>query len=280
MSNSVAAQLATDALEGKKVELRPNWSEDDLQRVFRAAYEQVFGRQGTYASSEFTSAESLLRNGKINVRQFIKILANSDFYKECFFSNNSQGRFIELNYKHLLGRAPYEQSEIAYHVDLYAARGYDAEIDSYIDSSEYDNAFGDSVVPYPRGFQSMPGMKMVGYNRMFELYGGNGNSDNAQYSRKNARLRTQVSRNQTNWIKLPSSPASSYSSSTGARTLGNSASRGDNRTYVIEAIVGIVGSKVPVRRSKRVYTVPYERLSAIYQEIHNTGGKIVSVSPA
>lgn len=279
MSSSVAARLAIDAVEGKKVELRPNWSEDDLRQVFRTAYEQVFGRQGTYATKEFISAESLLRNGKINVRQFIKVLANSEFYKECFFYNNSQGRFIELNYKHLLGRAPYDQSEIAYHVDTYAALGYDAEIDSYIDSSEYDSAFGNWVVPYHRGFKSMPGMKMVGYNRLFEIYRGYGNSDNAQYSRKNSRLRTRVARNLSNSITVPSSPVSGSFTSTGAGTLTISAARGDNRMYVIEVIAGGLDSKVAVRRSKQVYTVPFDRLSTKFQEIHKTGGKIVNVMP-
>lgn len=280
MSSSVAARLAIDAVEGKKVELRPNWSEDDLRQVFRTAYEQVFGRQGTYATKEFTSAESLLRNGKINVRQFIKVLAKSELYKECFFYSNSQGRFIELNYKHLLGRAPEDQSEIAYHGDIYAAQGYDAEIDSYIDSSEYDSAFGNWIVPYHRGFKSIPGMKTVGYNRLFEIYRGCGNSDNAQYSRKNSRLRTQVARNLSNSITVPSlSVRGSFTATGGAGTLTISAPRGDNRMYVIETIAGGLDSKVAVRRSKRVYTVPFDRLSTTFQEIHKTGGKIVNVMP-
>lgn len=277
MSNSVAAGLAIDAVEDKKVELRPYASEDDLQKVFRAAYEQVFGRQGIYGSNKFISAESLLRNRKINVRQFVQILAKSELYKEYFFFNNSQGRFIELNYKHLLGRAPYDQSEIAYHVDIYAKLGFDAEIDAYIDSTEYDQAFGDWVVPYHRGFQSLPGMKTVGYNRMFALYRGSGNSDNAQFGRKNSRLRTQVSHNLSNAISPPSSPANRSFTSTAAATLGVCAARGDRRMYIIEAIAGM-NSKVPVRRSQQVYTVPFDRLSATYREIHQLGGKILKIT--
>ncbi|MBE9054001.1 phycobilisome linker polypeptide [Nostocales cyanobacterium LEGE 11386] len=277
MSSSVAERLAIRDLVGKKVELRPNWTQDDLRMVFRAAYEQVFGRQGIYASQKFTSAEALLRNGKIGVRQFVEILAKSEFYKECFFYKNSQVRFIELNYKHLLGRAPYDQSEIAYHVDLYAARGYNADIDSYIYSAEYENSFGNSVVPYYRGFQSIPGMKTVGFNRIFELYRGDGNSDNAQLGGKNSRLRTKISMNLANWIAPPSSAGTSFISS--APTLVSAAPRGDNRMFVIEAIAGGLNTKVAVRRSRQVYTVPYERLSATYQEIHKRGGKITKISP-
>ena len=36
------------------------------------------------------------------------------------------------------------------------------ESSSYFESSEYNNAFGDFIVPYYRGFQSIPGMKQVG----------------------------------------------------------------------------------------------------------------------
>lgn len=276
MANSVAEKLAIRDLVGKKVELRPYWEEADLQLVFRAAYEQVFGRQGVYASQKFTSAESLLRNGKIDVKQFIEALAKSEFYKECFFYSNSQGRFIELNYKHLLGRAPYDQSEISYHVDLYAKSGYDAEINSYIYSPEYENAFGSSVVPYYRGFKSIPGQKTVGYTRLLSLYRGDGNSDNAQYGGKNSRLRSKISLNQANMIMPPTSAAGTFAA---AATLVSSPARGDNRMFTIEVVAGGLNTKVAVRRSKQVYTVPYERLSATYQEIHKRGGKIVRISP-
>ncbi len=275
---TVADRLGVRDLIDKKVELRQNWSQDDLRVVFRAAYEQIFGHQGVYASQKFTSAEALLRNGKISVQQFIEILAKSEFYKECFFYSNSQVRFIELSYKHLLGRAPYEQSEIAYHVDLYASRGYDADIESYIYGTEYENAFGTSVVPYYRGFQSIPGMMTVGYNRIFELYRGDGNSDNAQMGRKNSRLRSKISMNLANWISAPSSGGTRFTST--APTLISAAPKGDSRMFVIQAIAGGINSKASVRRSVQVYTVSYERLSATYQEIHKRGGKIVNISQA
>ncbi len=278
-SLGVEERLGYSSVADKKVELRRNWSPDELRQLFRAAYDQVFGRQGVYASELFSSAEALLRNGNINVRQFIQILAQSELYKERFFYNNSQVRFIELNYKHLLGRAPYDQSEIAYHVDLYASKGYEAEIDSYIYSAEYANAFGNDVVPTYRGFQSLPGMKTVGFNRIFELFRGSGNSDNAQFGGKNSRLRQQVSMNMANSIKAPLSVAGKSSGSLGG-TLTCAAIRGDTRVYKIEAIVGGVGTKVAVRQSKRVYTVSYDQLSTTYQEIHRRGGKIVKIEPA
>ncbi|WP_425500572.1 phycobilisome rod-core linker polypeptide [Sodalinema gerasimenkoae] len=51
-----------------------------------------------------------------------------------------------MNYKHLLGRAPYDESEVIFHLDLYQNEGYDADIDSYVDSVEYI----DGLVPKRR----------------------------------------------------------------------------------------------------------------------------------
>jgi Phycobilisome Linker polypeptide/CpcD/allophycocyanin linker domain len=276
MTLSMEQRLGISAVLDTKIELRPNYSEDELQQIFRATYEHVFGRERVYVNGTFANAESMLRNGQISVRQFVQTLAKSEFYKEQFFYNNSQIRFIELNYKHLLGRAPYDQSEISYHVDLYASQGYDADIDSYIDSQEYNNAFGDNTVPYFRGFKSIPGMKQVGFNRLFTLYRGNGNSDNA--GSKSSRLRQQLAMNLPNTITPPSTSIR-FASAFGAGQLNSSSARGDQRLYVIEVIAGGVGTQVAVRRSRQVYTVPFDQLSQKYQEIHKRGGKIISINP-
>ncbi|HBB33423.1 MAG TPA: photosystem I reaction center subunit XII [Cyanobacteria bacterium UBA8803] len=279
MSTLLEKRLGISGVIDQRAELRPNWSEADLQLVFRTAYDQVFGRQRVYALDRFNSAEALLRNGSINVRQFVQILAKSELYKELFFYSNSQIRCIELNYKHLLGRAPYDASEIAYHVDLYTSQGYDTDIDSYIYSPEYDSAFGDNVVPYYRGFQSIPGMKTVGFNRMFEVYRGSGNSDNAQIGGKNSRLRTRVLLNASNWVRPPVSPTNSSLDFLGEHTLRGTAQSEGDRVYRIEAVQGGTGSVAPLRRSRRIYTVPFNRLSATFQEIHQQGGKIISILP-
>jgi len=276
MTLSMEQRLGISAVLDTKIELRPNYSEDELQQVLKSAYEHIFGRERVYVGGTFASVEALLRDGQISVRQFVQTLAKSEFYKDRFFYSNSQIRFIELNYKHLLGRAPYDQSEIAYHVDIYAAEGYDAEIDSYIDSQEYNNAFGDSTVPYFRGFKSIDGMKQVGFNRLFTLYRGNGNSDNA--GTKSPRLRQQLAMNLPNVI-VPPTTSIRFLSDIGFGQLKSSPARGDNRMYVMEVIAGGVGTKVAIRRSRQLYNVPFDQLSQKYQQIHKQGGKIISVRP-
>jgi hypothetical protein len=106
----------TAAFVSEPVELRANATEDDLQVVIRAAYRQVLGNAHLMESQRLTSAESLLRNGDITVRDFVRQVAKLDLYQSLFFNTNSAYQFIELNCKHLLGRPPLEQTEISEHV--------------------------------------------------------------------------------------------------------------------------------------------------------------------
>ena len=76
----------------------------------QAAYRQVFGNVQPMESERLLSAESKLRNGDINVREFVRKLAQSDFYRSRFFDAVSPHRAVELNFKHLLGRPPPESS--------------------------------------------------------------------------------------------------------------------------------------------------------------------------
>jgi phycocyanin-associated rod linker protein len=195
-SLTVAERLGIEPLAtAVPVELRPNWTEDDIRDVIRAAYRQVLGNDHLMQSERLISAESLLRQGQITVREFVRAIALSELYRQKFFHSNQQTRFIELNYKHLLGRAPYDESEIAYHVNLYIQQGYTAEINSYIESSEYQIHFGEAVVPYYRGFSSQLGQKTVAYNRMFQLYKGYATSDRAQAAGNRAQLTRDLGQN-------------------------------------------------------------------------------------
>lgn len=159
------------------IELRPNASESDFQGVLNAVYRQLFGNTYVMESERPINAESLLRNGAISVREFVRKVAKSEAYKNRFFYKTSNNRFIELNYKHLLGRAPYDHGEIQEHFACYHDLGYEAEIDSYIDSEEYCNLFGESVVPYFRGFKYQTFQSAAAFPRLLKLYGGHAGSD-------------------------------------------------------------------------------------------------------
>ena len=106
-----------------------------LERVIRTAYRQVCGNLPPTENQRETSLEVRLMNGEISVRDFVNGLAKSDFYKANFFHAVGAQRGIELNFKHLLGRAPLNQEEVQNHIKLQAEEGFDALIDKLTDSA-------------------------------------------------------------------------------------------------------------------------------------------------
>lgn len=241
------------------LELNPNSTEDDLQTVIRAVYKQVLGNAHVLDSDSLSNAESMLRNGDITVRGFVRMVAKSGLYQSLFFHTASQYRFIELNFKHFLGRAPQEQAEISEHVVIYNAGGYDAEIDSYIDSDEYTQNFGENIVPYARSTQSQVGISNNTFNSTFSLYRGDATSDNGNSSQ----LLTSIAGNLATAIKAPAA--------------GNGANYG-NTGKRFSISVTKAGSSPVYRRSNQTVEVNYEQLSQRIQAIQRTGGKIVSIT--
>ena len=152
-----------------------------LERVIRTAYRQVYGNLPPTENQRETSLEVRLMNGEISVRDFVNGLAKSDFYKANFFHAVGAQRGIELNFKHLLGRAPLNQQEVQNHIKLQSEEGFDALIDKLTDSAEYTEVFGSDIVPYERSHDSYAGMFTRSFNLMRELGGMKvAVSDNAQ----------------------------------------------------------------------------------------------------
>ena len=290
MVNNLAAAgpLGLSAFDASsRFELRPDWTESELQTVIKAVYRQVLGNDYIMKSERLTSAESLLRQGSITIREFVRAVAKSDLYKNKFFYRNPNQRFCELNFKHLLGRPPYDEAELAYHTELCEDNGYDVEIDSYIDSVEYEQKFGNSVVPYYTGFQVGTGARTVGFSRMFRLYRGYASSDRGSVGGNSPRLMGEIGRNQASTIVKPSGGGTTWrhgaaipKDAASIKALGGGTPEDSGRMYRIE-VTGILQPGYPkVRRSATAFLVPYERLSQKYQEIVKKGGRIVSVTPA
>ena len=244
-------------VNNEAVELRPNASEEDVQVVIRAVYKQVLGNAHVLDGQGLTSAESMLRNGEITVRGFVRAVATSDIYKARYFENSSPYRFVELNFKHLLGRAPQDQTEISEHVQTYNTSGYDAEIDSYISSDEYLAAFGENVVPYACGV-SQTGVKNVAFNRLFALDRGYAANDTGT----GAKLISDVAGNLGTKIKSPATGSGAYSN-TGKR-------------FRIVATKANFGARVT--KSNYSVEVGYGQLSNRIQNMQRSGAKIVSIA--
>ncbi|AKG22020.1 phycobilisome rod-core linker polypeptide [Calothrix sp. 336/3] len=240
------------------IELWPTSSLEEIQTVIRAVYKQVLGNPHVMESERLVTAESQLCDRSITVREFVRAVAKSDFYRTRYFESCAPYRFVELNFLHLLGRAPQDQREVSEHIVRTVAEGYAAEIDSYIDSSEYQAAFGENVVPYYRGKNSEANPKQVGYNRIFALDRGPAQIDSAV---KSAQLVYAVATNSANTIQAST-----------ATVIGS----GTEKRFKIV----VTGSKFdsPRRISTTEYIVSASKMTPQIQRINRTSGKIVSIT--
>lgn len=284
---TAASRLGTTAYSDiRPIELRPNWTPEEAKAAIQAIYRHVLGNDYLMASERQVGLESLLVNGQITVREFVRGLAKSELYKNKFLYPHFQTRVIELNFKHLLGRAPYDEAEVIEHLDRYQNEGYDADIDSYLDSDEYEASFGDAIVPYYRGFATQTGQKMAGFPRMFQLYRGYANSDSSQIAGTSSRLAGELGANSVSAIIGPSGGNEGWAyqpskqNVTPTRVFGRSSVGSTDRLYRIE-VSGVSLPRYPrVRRSSQEFVVPYEQLSSTLKQINKMGGKVASITIA
>lgn len=284
---TAASRLGISAFsDAAPVELRPNATPGDVETVIQAVYQQVLGNPHLLKSERLVIAESLLRDRKITVQEFVRQVAKSELYKQKFFYNSFQSRTIELNFKHLLGRAPYDQSEITYHMDVYQSKGFDADIDTYINSPEYQTIFGENIVPFYRDLVTTGvGQRSVGFTRLLQLYRGYANSDQTQLVGNTPRLVKDLARNTASVVVPPSGGAGGFAFQSAKKgdasfsAFGGSKAFGSGRLYRVE-VAAISGPGYPkVRRVNKAVIIPYEELTPHMQRVQRQGGRIASITP-
>ena len=173
MTLANAAYLGIERYANNRV--NENWttgSSDDKAAIIRAVYLQVLGNQYVMASERLEGPESLFKRGYLSVREFVRQVAKSGLYRKKFFESTNPYRFIELNFKHLLGRAPQNKAEMLHHFTILQEQGYDAEIDSYLDSAEYNNNFGNDCVPHLHGWNYAVGHEGRQFSWLMQLARG------------------------------------------------------------------------------------------------------------
>jgi phycobilisome rod-core linker protein len=122
----------------------------DIDAIIWAAYRQIFSEQLIIKSNRQTFLESQLRNRAINVRDLIRGLGKSEVYRTQVADPNSNYRLVDITLKRFLGRAAYNKDEeIAWSIVI-GTKGLHGFIDALLDSDEYQQNFGDDIVPYQR----------------------------------------------------------------------------------------------------------------------------------
>lgn len=139
-------------------EFVPN-DDDALLETINALYKNIFGNLSLMQSERPIDIERKLRNGDITVREFTRKICKSTIYRNFYFDSISQYKSIKLRYKHILGRPIKSQIEATQSSNIINDLGFEAHIDFLIDSDEYNNVFGEDIVPYMRSWNSPIGFK-------------------------------------------------------------------------------------------------------------------------
>jgi len=139
-------------------EFVPN-DDDALLVAINALYKNIFGNLSLMQSERPIDIERKLRNGDITVREFTRKICQSSIYRNFYFDRISQYKSMRLRYKHILGRPIKSQIEVTQSSNIINNLGFNAHIDFLIDSDEYNNVFGEDIVPYMRSWNSPTGFQ-------------------------------------------------------------------------------------------------------------------------
>ena len=156
--------------------LIPGDDDAKKEQIIRAVYKQVLGNAYVMDSERQIVEESQFKLGEISVRELVRRIAKSELYRDRFFDACARYRYIELAFRHLLGRAPVDFDEMRAHADRLDSQGYEADIDSFIDSADYQNTFGEWTVPYQRGWKTESCTTLQEFTWSFQLLRGNSSS--------------------------------------------------------------------------------------------------------
>ena len=235
----------------------PNLDLAHARDVIRAANRQVFGNAHLMETERVVSAESMYCNGSLTVQGLVTALALSDTYRSLFLDANGPYRFVELNFKHLMGRAPRNQAEISEHVQRLANEGYEAEITSYTNSQEYFRVFGCDTVPYCRTNQTTVGESNSTYVRTLNLEAGFASFDGGSKS------------------QLLNNLATGTTPSLNQRKPKGGSDRNARTYQIVWCSAGVAKN---LRRSMQKSIIPYSSLSSTIQSLQARGARILSIT--
>ena len=244
----------------------PGDSPDQLNALIRSAYKQVMGNPHLMEFERALSAESKFIDGYLSTREFVRAVGLSAEYKRRFFETNAPYRFIELNFKHFLGRAPQSQAEISEHTKILAEGGYEAEICSYVDSVEYQSIFGEDTIPYAR-ILTENGRSQVAFNRHLSLAEGFAASDTVLSSS------SLVSSVATGMV-----PSGWSATTTRINRTGTQSGAPDPTKKRFRIVVATQAARSRQRTAGNTYLVSGKDMSSQMKYIHARGGKIVSIT--
>ena len=256
-STSIATQFGGERETEQPITLRAGHKgaaeSAEIESAIDGAYRHVYGNGHVMDHERSVSLEAELRDGRLTIREFIRGLAKSDFYRKNFYDCCSPQRTIELDFKHILGRPPHDQYEVSECIQIQASQGHDALVDSLIDSEEYNKAFGEHGVPFMRSWQSQPGSAQSAFNHTAAVSLGYAFSDKAIGT--SSRLGDQLASGRASSIAFPTSADVQWMRLS-SRWRGNQPPRWATQFGTVFVVAGVI------EVTRLAVTVAYSALSS------------------
>ncbi|MBD1872621.1 phycobilisome rod-core linker polypeptide [Nodosilinea sp. FACHB-131] len=146
-----------DAFSIKEITVSRQSPGEERQAALHQIYAQVLERQPYgFERKQLAKIEAEFLRNKIGVKRFLRELGHSEVYLNEFYYNSSNLKFIELCFKHFIGRAPSGQVEMHRYCDTLMRQGVKAMITALLDSEDYSKHFGCFTVPHAWAEDSYP----------------------------------------------------------------------------------------------------------------------------
>nr|AOM64554.1 phycobilisome rod-core linker protein [Riquetophycus sp.] len=122
----------------------------EMDEIIWAGYRQIFSEHQILNSTREPFLESQLRFNQIKVKDFIKGLLLSQAFRDLNYDVNNNYRFVEMCIQRVLGRDIYNDRERLAFAVVIGSQGLETFVNLLLNSDEYQDNFGDNMVPYQR----------------------------------------------------------------------------------------------------------------------------------
>ncbi len=141
----------------KEITVSRQSSAEERRLALQQIYAQVLERQPySFERKQLSKFEAEFLRNKIGVKRFLRELGHSEVYLNEFYYKSSNPKFIELCFKHFIGRAPSDAEEMRCYCDTLMRHGVKAMITALLDSEDYSHHFGCFTVPHAWAEEQYP----------------------------------------------------------------------------------------------------------------------------
>jgi hypothetical protein len=167
-----------------------------------------------------------------------------------------------------------------HHFTILQEQGVEAEIDSYLDSPEYQDRFGEETVPYVHGWDYSKGHEGRQFSWLMQLARGVSASVKGDTAGTNFRLGKALHQDRAVPVVSPNAKGSGYQPTQVANDSITAMAQGIGqkaRVYRVE-VTGLTNYRLH-KRANTVRFVTFDKMLETQQMIHRQGGRVASVTP-